>query len=182
VKTPLKGLILPAYFSEFFPLSKARFKGELGTLPPMQKTKLALLLPALLLLTGCATGFDAATQSQQPTGNGRYLTIGDLQVQNMVIVQGATNSAMLMKIFNDTDQSDRLTQLLIAGQPVLSDIEIAANQVVAYGNAANPPLSFANLGTVGRYIPVQLEFERAGIFETTVLVVPPTGQYEDLVN
>lgn len=148
----------------------------------MQKTKLALLLATLLALTGCATGFDAATQLQQPTGNGRYLNVGDLQVQNLVIVQGETDSAMLMKIFNDADQADRLTQLLVAGQPVLADIEIAANQIVAYGNAANPPLSFANIGKVGTYIPVQLEFERAGIYETTVLVVPPTGQYEGLVN
>jgi hypothetical protein len=182
VKTPLKGLILPAYFSEFFPLSKARFKGGLGTLPPMQKTKIAMLLATLLTVAGCATGFDAATQSQQPTGNGRYLNVGDLQVQNLVIVQGETDSALLMKIFNSTDQADRLTQLLVAGKPVLSDIEIAANQILAYGNAANPPIRFGNLGRVGTYISVQLEFERAGIYETTALVVPPTGQYEGLVN
>lgn len=148
----------------------------------MHPTKLIAALLALLLTAGCATGFDAATQQQDPTGNGRYVAVGDLQVQNMTVVAGETNAVLLLKIFNDNVESDRLQQLVIGNQIVLSDIEIPANAKVAYGNAANPPYFFELAATPGGYLPVRMQFERAGIYETSVLVVAPFNQYEGLVN
>lgn len=148
----------------------------------MQKLKVIFLALTLLITAGCATGFDAATQTQQPTGNGRYLEIGELLVQNLVVVAGETNSALLMKIFNQSDQADRLIELSIAERPILSDVLIAANQIVAYGNASNPAFNFANVATAGGYVPIRMEFEQAGIYETTVLVVSPTNQYVGLVD
>lgn len=148
----------------------------------MQPTKLIAALISLFLLAGCGTGFDAATQQQDPTGNGRYVAVGDLQVQNMTLVAGATNAALLLKIFNDNVESDRLLQLTINNQLVLADVDIPANTKVAYGNAANPPYIFELTATPGGYLPVRMQFERAGIYETSVLVVAPFNQYEGLVN
>lgn len=136
----------------------------------------------LLITAGCATGFDAATQTQQPTGNGRYLEIGELLVQNLVVVAGETNSALLMTILNQSDQADQLIALSIAEQPILSDVAIAPNQILAYGNASNPAVNFANVAKAGGYVPIRMEFEAAGIYETTVLVVAPTNQYMGLVD
>ncbi|MFM1906067.1 MAG: hypothetical protein RIT32_863 [Actinomycetota bacterium] len=148
----------------------------------MQLTKTFSLLFALLLTTGCATGFDAATQLQGPTGNGRYLTIGDLSVQNLTVVAGESNAALLMKIFNDTVTADRLVDLSINNQSVLSDVAVPANTKVAYGNTTNPALTFPATITPGGYVPIKMQFERAGIYEATVLVVPPTNQYAGIVN
>ena len=148
----------------------------------MQKLRVILVPLTLLFTAGCATGFDAATQTQQPTGNGRYLEIGELSVQNLVVVAGETNSALLMKIFNESDQADRLIALSVAERPVLSDVAIAPNQILAYGNSSNPAVNFANVAKAGGYVPIRIEFEAAGIYETTVLVVAPTNQYSGLVD
>ena len=148
----------------------------------MQSTKLISALLTIFLLTGCATGFDAATQQQDPTGNGRSVAVGDLQVQNMTVVAGETNAALLMKIFNDTTESDRLLQLTIGNQNVLTDVAIPANTKVAYGNAANPAHIFELSAQPGGYLPVRMQFERAGIYETSVLVVAPVNQYAGLVD
>ncbi|MFZ9751081.1 MAG: hypothetical protein ACO3DX_03545 [Candidatus Nanopelagicales bacterium] len=148
----------------------------------MQLTKATSLMLALLLTSGCATGFDAATQQQSPTGNGRYLTIGDLSVQNLTVVAGESNAALLMKIFNDTTTEDRLIELSVNNQAVLSDIAVPANTKVAYGNATNPALTFPATIQPGGYVPIKMQFEQAGIYEATVLVVPPNNQYAGIVN
>lgn len=148
----------------------------------MPKLNLIAALAALLVITGCATGFDAATQQQDPTGNGRYITTGDLQVQNLVIVQDQDRAALLMKIFNDSDQADKLISLAVANRSVLSEVEIPANNVVAFGSSNQPAHQFVNSSKPGMYVPVRLEFERAGIFETTVLVVPPIEQYVGILD
>lgn len=148
----------------------------------MRKLRVIFLALTLLITAGCATGFDAATQTQQPTGNGRYLEIGELLVQNLVVVAGETNSALLMTILNQSDQADQLIALSIAEQPILSDVAIAPNQILAYGNASNPAVNFANVAKAGGYVPIRMEFEAAGIYETTVLVVAPTNQYMGLVD
>lgn len=148
----------------------------------MRKLRVIFLALTLLITAGCATGFDAATQTQQPTGNGRYLEIGELLVQNLVVVAGETNSALLMTILNQSDQADQLIALSIAEQPILSDVAIAPNQILAYGNASNPAVNFANVAKAGGYVPIRMEFEAAGIYETTVLVVAPTNQYIGLVD
>lgn len=148
----------------------------------MRKLRVIFLALTLLITAGCATGFDAATQTQQPTGNGRYLEIGELLVQNLVVVAGETNSALLMTILNQSDQADQLIALSIAEQPILSNVAIAPNQILAYGNASNPAVNFANVAKAGGYVPIRMEFEAAGIYETTVLVVAPTNQYMGLVD
>lgn len=148
----------------------------------MRKLRVIFLALTLLITAGCAAGFDAATQTQQPTGNGRYLEIGELLVQNLVVVAGETNSALLMTILNQSDQADQLIALSIAEQPILSDVAIAPNQILAYGNASNPAVNFANVAKAGGYVPIRMEFEAAGIYETTVLVVAPTNQYMGLVD
>ena len=38
------------------------------------------------------------------------------------------------------------------------------------------------MAKAGGYVPIRMEFEAAGIYETTVLVVAPTNQYSGLVD
>lgn len=148
----------------------------------MQTVKFASALFALLLSSGCATGFDAATQQQDPTGNGRYLEVGEISVQNFVVVAGSSSSAVLLKIFNDTAQADRLVDMTISNQSVLSDLLIPANTKIAFGNKDNPALQIQFATQPGGYLPVTLEFEKAGIKETSVLVVPAVNQYREFAN
>ena len=100
----------------------------------------------------------------------------------MTLVAGETNSALLLKIFNGSDQTDQLVQLSIGNRVVLADVEIPANGKLAYGNATNPAYVFDYKAEAGKYLPVRMQFEQAGIYETSVLVVAPFNQYEGLVN
>jgi hypothetical protein len=148
----------------------------------MPTKRLATALLALLLVSGCATGFDAETQQQDPTGNGRYLELGDLSVQNFTLVAGDNGSAVLMKIFNDTASADRLIELKINNQAIITDLLIPANTKVAFGNATNPSLDIPLVIKPGGYLPVVMEFESAGIIETSVLVVAAVNQYQQYAN
>jgi len=67
----------------------------------------ALLSAGVLLLSGCATGFDAATSAQGNSGNGRSADVGAIQIRNATVVVDPTDTSratVLMTVIN-TDQA-----------------------------------------------------------------------------
>jgi hypothetical protein len=61
-----------------------------------------------LLLSGCATGFDAATSNQGNSGNGRSADIGAIQIRNATVVvdpADKSRATVLMTVIN-TDQAN----------------------------------------------------------------------------
>ena len=69
----------------------------------------AFLSAAVLLVSGCAAGFDAATNTQGDSGNGRSMDVGALQIRNATIVvdpADTSRATVLMTVINTDDVVD----------------------------------------------------------------------------
>lgn len=145
---------------------------------------LALIIPGT---TGCYNGLQASTNVQSTTapGNGAQATIGTLSVDNATLVQGvATTGTLLMRIANFGPEGDTLVQAQINGQPaeiVGTSVEIPANNSVSVGwDSGHYVNTIALTVPISSYVPVILQFAKAGAVEMQVLTVPPTGVYEGI--
>ena len=153
------------------------------TLHAMSKTNYKLIIIALLsfLVAACGAGPSALTNSQDPTGSGRYFDVGPVQIQNAVIVSDGTNSKLVMNAFNNSDTPQTILAISVAGQPVVGNIQIPPVGVTSTKQSEyieivitglNPPMS--------QYVQLQVEFETLGIATTEVLVVPNEGQFAEI--
>ena len=164
----------------------------------------ALLLGASTVLTGCFNGPRATTtvQATQPTGSGAYVAVGDIRVQNVLlvasIVEGGTASgelvlaesvAMIGRVFNDGDSEDVITDISIGGVPAAlmippsgpNPLAIAPLGSVSLTYPAGGPEIFAQTEVaMSTYVPIQMFFERAGLVEFEALVVARSGPYADV--
>ncbi len=159
--------------------------------PRRRVAKIALITAGLALMvpstTGCYNGINAATNVQSTTapGNGVQATIGTLSIDNATLVTGpATTGTLLMRIANFGPIGDTLVQAIINGQPaeiVGTSVEIPANDSVPFGwDSVHYVNTIAlNVGP-SSYVPVTLQFEKAGAIDMLVLTVPPTGVYEGI--
>jgi hypothetical protein len=81
----------------------------------------AFLSAAVLLIRGCAAGFDAATNTQGDSGNGRSIDVGALQIRNATIVVDPTDTSratVLMTIINTDDVVDDVLDGVAAAKSV----------------------------------------------------------------
>ena len=81
----------------------------------------AFLSAAVLLLSGCATGFDAATNTQGDSGNGRSMDVGALQIRNATIVvdpADTSRATVLMTVINTDDSVDDVLDGVAAAKSV----------------------------------------------------------------
>jgi len=81
----------------------------------------AFLSAAVLLLSGCATGFDAATNAQGDSGNGRSVDVGALQIRNATVVvdpADTSRATVLMTIINTDDAADDVLDGVAAAKSV----------------------------------------------------------------
>lgn len=146
---------------------------------------LALLLPST---TGCYNGINATTnvQATSAPGIGVQATIGTLSIDNatLVIVPDTTEGTLLMRIANFGPVDDTLVQAQINGQPAeirFTSVVIAANESVPFGWESDYYVNTLALGVEpSTYVPVTLQFEKAGAVDMQVLTVPPTGVYEGI--
>jgi hypothetical protein len=147
------------------------------------------LVASSLFLTGCFNGLGATTnmQSTQLTGNGVQAQVGNVRAENLTLVAGPEGSAsatLTTRIVNGDPETDNLLGVLIDGVPayVTGDIvELTPNESVGFGYEADLWINSYNFDAdVSTYVPVALQFERAGIVEAEVLVVPPAGYYEGI--
>ncbi len=141
-----------------------------------------------LALAGCYNGQQATTtmQSQMNSGNGAQERIGAIRVENATLVlgpEGSRSATLIMSLFNDGESDDALLGVLI-GESVATPVD----------PVELPPGGSANFGygdefwsnvcdidlTVSTYVPIAMQFEKAGILRTETLVVPPTGYYEGI--
>ena len=165
----------------------------------------ALLLGSSTILTGCFNGPQATTtiQATQPTGSGAYVTVGDVRVQNVLlvasIVEGveantgdlvlAESVALIGRVFNDGDAEDVITDITIGGVPAAlmvppsgpNPLAIAPLGSVSLTYPAGGPEIFAQTEVaMSTYVPIQMFFERAGLVEFEALVVARSGPYADV--
>jgi hypothetical protein len=81
----------------------------------------AFLSAAVLLLSGCATGFDAATNTQGDSGNGRSVDVGAIQIRNATVVvdpADVTRATVLMTVINTDDAVDDVLEGVAAAKSV----------------------------------------------------------------
>lgn len=105
----------------------------------------AFVSAAVLLLSGCATGFDAATNTQGDSGNGRSVDIGALQIRNATVVVDSADTSratVLMTVINTDDAIDDVLNGVAAAKSV---------GVVGEVNVPLPHKSATNIGFESEY-------------------------------
>ena len=148
-----------------------------------------LALVAIPLLSGCYSGFGATTtmQASMNSGNGTQAQAGPIRIENATLVigpDGARSGTLIASMVNGAAGPDRLLGVSIAGKPafITPGLDILAfNELVNFGYDGRHWINAYDLeATVSTYVPVQLQFEKAGNVDFTVLTVPPTGIYEGI--
>jgi len=105
----------------------------------------AFLSAAVLLISGCAAGFDAATNTQGDSGNGRSMDVGALQIRNATIVvdpADTSRATVLMTIINTDASSDDVLDGVAAAKSV---------GVVGEVNIPLPHKEVVNIGFESEY-------------------------------
>lgn len=105
----------------------------------------AFLSAAVLLLSGCATGFDAATNAQGDSGNGRSTDVGSLQIRNATVVadpEDPTRATVLMTVINTDEAADDVLNGVAAAKTV---------GVVGEVNIPLPHKEVVNIGFESEY-------------------------------
>lgn len=142
----------------------------------------------VLTLAGCYNGLQATTtmQSQMNSGNGAQERIGSVRIENATMVlgpPGSKSATLIMSVFNDGATDDALLGVLI-GDSVASPqqvVELPAYGSANFGYGDQYWVNACDLDlTVSTYVPVAMQFEKAGILRTETLIVEPTGYYEGI--
>jgi len=148
----------------------------------------ALALATLSSATGCAVGFGANTTLQQPSGDGRYTTAGDLEIRGATIVadpKDPSKGTLLVTIYNGGETDDALVGVAsneVAGQSSRA-ITLGAAQAVRIGfnSASTVALTSANnLLVPGSFVALNLNFANTTSAELKVLVNANDGIYADV--
>jgi len=147
------------------------------------------LAAASLVLTGCFNGQNAMTtaQSDDLTGDGVQAQVGNIRAENLLLVRGPEGSAsatLATRIVNSDPEADRLLGVQIDGLPayVTGDtVELLPGESIGFGYESDLWINSYDFSAAeSNYVPVALQFERAGIARVDVLVVPPMGYYEGI--
>ena len=148
-----------------------------------------LALVATPLLSACYSGFGATTtmQASMNSGNGTQAQAGPIRIENATLVMGPEGSrtgTLIASMVNGAADPDRLVGVTIGGRPafITPGLDILSfNELVDFGYDSRHWINTYDLdAAVSTYVPVQLQFERAGSVDFTVLTVPPTGIYEGI--
>jgi hypothetical protein len=150
----------------------------------------ALLGATVLMLSGCATGFDAATNAQGNSGNGRSVDVGAIQIRNATVVVDATDTSratVLMTVINTDDATDDALNGVAPSESV---------QVVGETNIPLPHKDVVNVGfdseyrivltsvdgkiTPGTYVNLSFQFANGQSAPMSLLVNERSGFYSDV--
>ncbi|MEN9742077.1 MAG: hypothetical protein RIR66_1033 [Actinomycetota bacterium] len=154
----------------------------------MKKVVLAVALASSLLVSGCAAGFDAQTNQQGNSGNGRTADVDNIQIRNAVIVVDEKNqeTGTLVATIISKNESDLLVGIEI--DPAItatgSAIELKKDMAVAIGYNSDTSIPLATIGaalTPGQFVDVNFVFGKNKSIKLSLLVVENTGYYSDVV-
>ena len=127
-------------------------------------------------------------QSAQLTGNGVQAQAGDIRAENLTLVlgpEGSSSATLIARIVNGGPEPDVLLTVLIDDVPAaITSDEVLLEPGASIGFGFDSDLwinAYQFDAAVSTYVPVVLQFAEAGIVETEVLTVPPTGMYEGIV-
>ncbi len=150
----------------------------------------AVVLSATTLLTsGCAAGFNAATNTQRDSGNGRSVDVGSLQIRSATVVldpADPTRASVLMTIINNDDTLDDTLIGIATADTVGVEgevrISLAAKQVVNIGfNSEIRIVLTSESGLVpGQFVNVSLILDSGQSVPLSMVINEKTGIYADI--
>lgn len=150
---------------------------------------LALILSVALLTSGCAAGFNAATNQQKASGNGRTANVGNIQVRNALIVrdkQNPTRGTFVGTIINSGSEADEFVGLGIdpkAGRTFPNSTKLESQTPKSFGLAGQLilPIELKSSVVAGSFIGVQLNFAKNESIPMSLLVENNDGIYSDVI-
>jgi hypothetical protein len=150
----------------------------------------AFLSAAVLVLSGCATGFDAATNTQGDSGNGRSMDVGSLQIRNATIVvdpADTTRATVLMTVINTDDTVDDVLDGVAAAKTVgvVGEVKIPLpnKEVVNVGFESEYRIVLTGVtGAIepGTFVNLSFMFASGQSAPMSLLVNEKSGFYADI--
>lgn len=126
------------------------------------------------------------------SGNGIHTRVGTLEIDNATLVlgpEGSKSATMIGSLIDIGGVEDALVSVTINGKPALmfengtvtNSIKVLPKGTVKLGWEAQNSVNTYDLDVpISSYVPVQLNFQRAGAVNLSLLTVPPLGQYEGI--
>jgi phage gpG-like protein len=160
-----------------------------GLLTPRRLIAAAL---AGVLLTGCATGFDAGTRQDSATGDGVDIALDNgLGVRGAILVHGKTGSTVVATLKNSSDRDDALIGVEVSGagtdgmgaatlEPTSIDIPARGTVAVGLPNGDKRVLVTGVPERPSQYVTVVFVFRDAGRLQTQLLSTTNTRYYADI--
>ena len=150
-------------------------------------TAAGLIIVTAISLSGCALGFDAATNKQKPSGNGVSINAGDLEIRNATLVTDPATpgtAIVIVTIYNRSDNPDSLVGM--KGPNGMSatttgDLSIPAHEAVQIGyNSPNEIVLTGNATdlTPGHFVKIGFIFQNTPAVDASLLVNENNGIYE----
>lgn len=155
-----------------------------------QSTKLvALLISSALLTSSCAVGFDAATNQQQASGNGRSANVDAIQVRGALIVIDPKNpgwGTFVATIINTSADQDEFLAVDLdqaSGTSSRTSEVLNSQEPVQFGlpGQFSLPLQLTAEVKAGTLVNVLLEFKNNEAIPMSLLVENNDGIYSDIV-
>jgi hypothetical protein len=151
---------------------------------------LAFLSAAVLLLSGCATGFDAATNAQGDSGNGRSVDVGAIQIRNATVVVDKADTSLatvLMTVINTDDATDDVLNGVAAAKSVgvvgEVNIPVAHKSTVNIGFESEYRIVLTSVTgglEPGTYVNLSFMFAGGQSAPMSLLVNEKSGFYTDI--
>jgi hypothetical protein len=144
----------------------------------------AFLSAAVLLVSGCAAGFDAATNTQGDSGNGRSMDVGALQIRNATIVvdpADTSRATVLMTVINTDDVVDDVLDGVAAAKSVgvAGEVNIPLN--VGFESEYRIVLTSVTGGLEpGTFVNLSFMFASGQSAPMSLLVNEKSGFYADI--
>ena len=158
-------------------------------MPRKQLVLAVVFIATTLLLSGCAAGFNAATNTQRDSGNGRSIDVGSLQIRNATMVvdlADPTRATVLMTIINNDDAvAEILTGVEVANNVRVEEyllIALPAKQVLNIGfDSEHRIVLTSTAGFVpGQFLDVSLILKSGQSVPLSILINEKTGIYADV--
>lgn len=152
-------------------------------------TSIAAIVSFVVFTSGCAAGFNAPTNQQKATGNGRTATVGNIDVRAAAIVIDPTKpgkATLVGTLLNIGSQPDTFTELQVGapiGTSVSTNIKLQPQQPAQIGFNSNlsvviPTNEFVKAGD---YLTVRFVFANNDVIPLSLIVNNNDGVYNDVV-
>ncbi len=146
-------------------------------------------------LTGCGSGRDAGTSTQQASGSGTNVSYNGIDLRQILLIAGpdGTSSAVLIGTIVNTGPDDVLQSATVLNPPgttsyiggtntVNGTIPVGSETSTRVGFNAEDHIDFHNISVPATsYVDMEMRFANAGVIPVHVMVVPAVGSFIGIV-